>query len=33
MIDEDKFRSMLPEGAVPEKEEEEIEPDLFGGMV
>ena len=33
VIDEDKFRSMLPEGAVPEKEEEEIEPDLFGGMV
>ena len=34
VIDEEKFRSMLPEGALPEADEDEnIEPDLFGGMI
>ena len=32
VISEDEFRSMLPEGAMPETEED-IEPDLFGGAV
>lgn len=34
VIDEEKFRSMLPEGTLPETDEDEnIEPDLFGGMI
>ncbi len=32
VISEDEFRTMLPEGAMPEAEDD-IEPDLFGGSV
>lgn len=33
VINEDKFRSMLPDGALPENDEEEPITDLFGGLV
>lgn len=34
VIGEDELREMLPQGALPESEDEETaEPDLFGGMV
>lgn len=32
-INEDEFRSMLPDGALPENDEEEPITDLFGGLV
>lgn len=33
VINEEEFRSMLPEGALPENDEEEPITDLFGGLV
>lgn len=33
VINEDEFRSMLPDGALPENDEEEPITDLFGGLV
>ncbi len=33
IIDENTFRSLLPQGAVNEDDEDYIEPDLFGGTV
>lgn len=33
VINEDEFRSMLPDGALPENDEEEPNTDLFGGLV
>lgn len=33
IINEDEFRSMLPDGALPENDEEEPITDLFGGLV
>lgn len=33
VISEDEFRKMLPEGAMPENEEEEPATDLFGGLI
>lgn len=33
VINEEEFRSMLPDGALPENEEEEPITDLFGGLV
>lgn len=33
VINEDDFRSMLPDGALPENDEEEPITDLFGGLV
>lgn len=33
VINEEKFRSMLPDGALPENDEEEPITDLFGGLV
>ena len=33
VINEEEFRSMLPDGALPENDEEEPITDLFGGLV
>lgn len=33
VINEDEFRSMLPDGALPENDEDEPITDLFGGLV